>query len=360
MGSGLSVIQESILDDFDAQVQLMMPDFYIQDVVVLEDDIKYARASWKCILEDSSPVFTQLKSSSSFSSSTCLTWFYDTFYARLFDINPSAKVFFKNTNMQAQGRVLCGVISTALNQLKNPDGFIQLLTKMTHVHSERGIRAMQYGIIGDVLIYSLRACLGSLFDQKATDAWYKVYSYMLKVIVPISLEDEIREINMFRKGEIPADVFKEDVDIRAVMSGRKVYTTPNTSTSNTIAISSNPSINFRNRLGLISGKFSIDSWRRAPTTRMAEEKIKDDDREVVSKSCPFNVPPEKKSNMNMAINELSYTRAGTNLDSITETNTSPLNKGVQEAWTTNTRSSKARNGIPTPKTDTMLVTDFHE
>lgn len=205
MGGGISQLRSVKEEDFESLVQLLMPDYYINDVFVIEDDIVLARASWKRILNDDSDEFKSLKNGpSEFSSPSCLTWFYDVFYLRLFDVNPSARPFFKGTNMQAQGRVLCGVISTALNQLKSPEGFVQLLTKLTHVHSERGIRGMQYGIIGEVLFWSLKHCLGDSYDERTNQAWIKIFSYMLKIIVPVSLADEINELNMIRKGIIPA------------------------------------------------------------------------------------------------------------------------------------------------------------
>ena len=154
------------------------------------------RISWKRILDGTSKVFLELKNSASGSqSATCLTWFYDSFYARLFDVNPSARPLFK-TNLQSQGRVLVGVITTALNQLKDPESFNKMLVNLAHVHSKRGVRGLQYGIVGDVLFWTLRKCLGSEYDALTAVAWTKIYSYMLYVIVPVAAADEIQDVRM--------------------------------------------------------------------------------------------------------------------------------------------------------------------
>ena len=194
-GSSVAVTLEQTEEEL---TELMMPPYFIRNVVVTEDDIKLGRASWKLILDGRSRVFLELKSTTGHESASCLTWFYDSFYTRLFDVNPSARPLFK-TNLQSQGRVLMGVISTALNQLKDPDSFNQMLVNLAHVHSQRGVRGMQYGIIGDVLFWTLHKCLGPEFDAQTAVAWTKIFSYMLHVIVPVAVADEIREVKAAMK-----------------------------------------------------------------------------------------------------------------------------------------------------------------
>ena len=202
MGTAFSISPEHVGHEVDEIAHLMMPSYYIKNAVVTEQDIILARASWKHITDGTSPAFYQYRASGTNESSTCLSWFYDTFYKRLFDVNPDARSLFK-TNMQSQGRVLVGMISTALNQLKNPDSFGILLTELTHNHSRRGIRGLQYGIIGDVLFWSLHKCVGSVYDATTSVSWIKIFSYMLSIIVPIAVQDEIDEIiNMNKSNKL--------------------------------------------------------------------------------------------------------------------------------------------------------------
>ena len=199
MGSGTSVsIQSAMEQTHEELTELMMPPYYIRNVVVTDIDINVARAAWRQIIDGSSKVFISFKQSLGIETSSCLTWFYDCFYNRLFDVNPSARPLFK-TNIQSQGRVLMGIISTALNQLRDPDSFTAMLINLAHVHSQRGVRGMQYGIIGDVLFWTLKHCLGEAYDEKTSHAWIKIFSYMLKIIVPVAVADEILEIKAFKK-----------------------------------------------------------------------------------------------------------------------------------------------------------------
>jgi len=174
-------------------VDIMMPLYYIKDLVVNDYDIGLARASWKAIVDGTSPAFNEAKKNPDFTAASCLTWFYDSFFSRLFDVNPAARPMFK-TNLQSLGRVLLGLISTALNQLKDPATFEKTLINLAHSHSERGVRGVQYGIMGDVLFWTLRKCLGTKYDNATSHSWTKIYSYMLKIIVPIAVADEIQEI----------------------------------------------------------------------------------------------------------------------------------------------------------------------
>ena len=176
---------------------LMMPPYYIKNVLVTDEDIGLARASWKLVIDGTSENFLHLKDKPGFDAPSCLTWFYDIFYKRLFDVNPSVKKYFKS-NIQSQGRVLMGVISTTLSQLKDPEAFNTLLVNLAHVHSKRAIRGMQYGIMGDVLFWTLKYCLGTQYNSIMHFAWVKIFSYMLRIIVPVAVADEIAEIRSQR------------------------------------------------------------------------------------------------------------------------------------------------------------------
>eukprot|EP01041_Mallomonas_annulata_P011805 gene11805-24736_t len=204
MGSGPSIMPREL--NAEELTNLMMPPYYIRNVIVTDNDIILGRASWKKVADGSSASYMAEKDKPDFQAASCLTWFYDSFYKRLFDVNPSARPLFKN-NLMSQGRVLMGIISTALNQLKEPETFTQMLINLAHTHSHRGVRGMQYGIAGDVLFWTLNKCLGPTdFDDATAKSWINIFSYMLSIIVPVAVEDEIREIELIRRGVLPSNL----------------------------------------------------------------------------------------------------------------------------------------------------------
>ena len=72
-------------------VAIMMPIYYT-DALVTPEDFVLASANWDMILNDQSPVYLELKKSR-FEYSSCVVFFYETFYARLFDVHPVSKTF---------------------------------------------------------------------------------------------------------------------------------------------------------------------------------------------------------------------------------------------------------------------------
>ena len=136
---------------------------------------------------------------------SCISWFYTTFYNRLFDIHPACKPLF-NRGIIGQGNFLVKMISLTLSQLRNPNTFKQTMESLAERHCEWGVRGVEYGIVGDVLFYSLHFVLGDeAFNEQVQQAWWKVYSAMLTHILPICIRHE-RDgtCNIPRKGAIYA------------------------------------------------------------------------------------------------------------------------------------------------------------
>mmetsp|Transcript_21074 Transcript_21074/g.21193 ORF Transcript_21074/g.21193 Transcript_21074/m.21193 type:complete len:269 (+) Transcript_21074:153-959(+) len=180
-------------------VHLMMPPFYIRNAVVREQDVRRAKLSWKKIMDGTATGYLAIKGNPDFHQASCLSWFYNLFYERMFDMNPSSKHLFRS-NIMSQGRVLMGIITTLLSQLNDPETYKIMLINLTHVHSQRGVRGMQYGIAGDVLFWTLDKCLGADFDDETRISWACIFSYMLSIMVPVAVADEIKELKEKGRG----------------------------------------------------------------------------------------------------------------------------------------------------------------
>ena len=72
----------------DAEVvSIMMPVFFVREDVSKED-AAIAIESWDLILNDTSPYFLEKRGSPGFEQASCIMFFYDAFYSRLFDVHP--------------------------------------------------------------------------------------------------------------------------------------------------------------------------------------------------------------------------------------------------------------------------------
>ena len=91
----------------------------------------------------------------------------------------------------SQGKFLVKMVSLILNSLKNKDKFIKAMEDLAMRHCERGVRGVEYGIVGDVLFATLQRTVGDdSFTREVENAWKLIYSSMIQVIVPLCVEYE--------------------------------------------------------------------------------------------------------------------------------------------------------------------------
>jgi hemoglobin-like flavoprotein len=64
------------------------------------------------------------------------------------------------------------------------------LQTLAKIHSEKGVMSYQYGIVGEVLLWTLNKCLGAGYFEEVKVSWVKVYSIILSVMVPEALKVE--------------------------------------------------------------------------------------------------------------------------------------------------------------------------
>lgn len=157
-----------------------------------------ARENWKSLQDNTSAAWMARKSAQMLGvceddgeELSCMVWFMDAFYMRLFDVSPSSKALFQN-KMRAQGKALVGLLAVAVSVLREPAKLIPALEDLAKRHAKYGVVASQYGTVGEVLLWSLELVLGSDFTAAHKNAWLKIYCYMLKVIIPVAVEEERR------------------------------------------------------------------------------------------------------------------------------------------------------------------------
>jgi hemoglobin-like flavoprotein len=157
---------------------------------ITDTDINLAKSVWSSIIEDRSPLYLEEKmKDSNFPHSSCISWFYSIFYDRLFNVHPMCRPLF-TSGIVSQGKFLVKMVTFILNSLKHRSKFTTAMQELAKRHCERGIRGVEYGIVGDVLFYSLQKTTGILYTLEVEIAWKKIFSSMLAVIVPLCVEYE--------------------------------------------------------------------------------------------------------------------------------------------------------------------------
>lgn len=103
------------------------------------------------------------------------------------------KPLFKS-GIKAQGKVLVKVVTMALSLMDDEEKFNATMIKLAETHNEKGIKAAEYGIMGEALFWALRMTLGdSVYTIDAHRVWVRIYSRMIRVIVPVAVAYEMRD-----------------------------------------------------------------------------------------------------------------------------------------------------------------------
>jgi len=173
-----------------AVVKLMQPAYYCSIPLTVEDSAR-AKASWDHIVNNTSPLFLELKAKGELLEfEKAEEWFHKTFYRRLFDVHPLAQHMFRDPS--AQGKFLVALFSFIFTSLEDNEKFDQILVRLAKSHSDKGVKAVEYGIIGSVLFWTLEHTLGpSIYDADTHLAWTKTFSRMLSVMVPVAVSHEL-------------------------------------------------------------------------------------------------------------------------------------------------------------------------
>lgn len=188
-GSSYSISPEQSYEDIFSAVA---PLYYTTDPVTVEDLVS-CQMTWNHIINNTAPKYAEVKSDKDFTHVSCISWFYTVFYNRLFDIHPVCKHLFTR-GIQSQGKFLVKMITMALSQATDAVKFKALMEDLAHKHCQWGVRAIEYGIVGDVLFYSLHAVLGDAYTNAVEQSWCRVYSTMLSLILPVVIRYERESI----------------------------------------------------------------------------------------------------------------------------------------------------------------------
>lgn len=176
-------------------IRLMMPVYYTEEPITADEHF-FAEQAWQKIISNDAPAYAAYCAESpQFAEKypSCIRFFSDCFYGRLFDVHPLSRPLFRD--LTSQGKFLVKMITLSLSELTDPSKFENILVRLAEVHNHRGVKAVEYGIVGEVLLWALRRCLGpDAFTSEVHVAWLKIYSRMLRIMVPVAVCYE-RQLN---------------------------------------------------------------------------------------------------------------------------------------------------------------------
>lgn len=96
------------------------------------------------------------------------------FYARLFDLDPTLRPFFK-ADMREQQRKLMATLQVVIGGLANPEKILPAARDLGRRHVAYGVRDAHYDTVGEALLWTLAQGLGEEFTPEVQHAWGEMY-----------------------------------------------------------------------------------------------------------------------------------------------------------------------------------------
>ena len=109
------------------------------------------------------------------------------FYTRLFEIDPSLRSLFKG-DMAPQGKLLMGMINTAVEGLDDLDSIVPAVQELGRNHAGYGVKSEDYKAVASALLWTLRQGLGSDFNADVKNAWVETYTLLATVMQEAAAE----------------------------------------------------------------------------------------------------------------------------------------------------------------------------
>ena len=104
------------------------------------------------------------------------------FYGKLFELDPSVKPMFANSDMKEQGKKLMTMIGVAVKGLDTLGELVPAVQKLGKSHVGYGVKAEHYDTVGAALLDTLEKGLGEDFTPDTKEAWTITYTTLATVM----------------------------------------------------------------------------------------------------------------------------------------------------------------------------------
>jgi hemoglobin-like flavoprotein len=101
----------------------------------------------------------------------------DLFYDRLFEVAPQLRRMFP-ADLRQQKQKLMAMLATAVGGLTDLETLVPKVKALGARHGGYGVRAADYNVVGEVLLWTLERGLADAFTPEVRAAWTKVYGVL--------------------------------------------------------------------------------------------------------------------------------------------------------------------------------------
>jgi hemoglobin-like flavoprotein len=105
------------------------------------------------------------------------------FYARLFELDPSAENLFVHTSMDDRYRTLMQTMTIVVKSIDNLDPIVPAIQALGARHGSYGVKANHFETAGQALIDTLGMCLGDAFTAECREAWIEAFGILSSMMI---------------------------------------------------------------------------------------------------------------------------------------------------------------------------------
>jgi len=104
------------------------------------------------------------------------------FYTRLFEVAPGVRHLFKG-EINEQARKLMSMVTYVVTKLDKLDTILGEVRSLAQRHTKYGAQPEHYAVVGECLIYTLKAGLGDRWNKETEEAWLAVYTVLAGAMI---------------------------------------------------------------------------------------------------------------------------------------------------------------------------------
>jgi len=185
-----------------------LPDYCIRGAALSADQSRLLASSWEACMEGTqawrAPLSTtggKTEPSASVAAAgisstremqeiaeSPIVHFYDTFYAKLFELCPPARALFPS-GLHGQGRKLVKMIKMVIVLLGDVPKLVSELQALAERHVAYKAQIEHYGPVGHALLFALERCCGpEVWTPEVAHAWLVAYSVIVSVMIPAQIK----------------------------------------------------------------------------------------------------------------------------------------------------------------------------
>lgn len=100
------------------------------------------------------------------------------FYARLFELDPTIRDLFAIVELDSQGEKFMAMMGEIVRLVEDPDRFEAILEESGRRHAGYGVSPRDYMTVGEAFLWAVDHAIPGGFDPETRSAWAEAYTRM--------------------------------------------------------------------------------------------------------------------------------------------------------------------------------------